>query len=131
MVRTRQRRTSTPKKRSTGKEVKGETRESKLFELLCDEFKDQADVDCGAKRSGFGANALKVNGKIFAMVSSRSQLVFKLPAERVRELTQQGSGTPFDPGRGKLMREWLVLLKNSRATVLALAVEALEFGRRT
>jgi hypothetical protein len=130
MVRIRQRRASTPKKRSPSDEAKAETSASKLFELLCDQLKDQVDVECGAKRSGFGANALKVNGKIFAMVSSRSQLVFKLPGNRVRELAQQDIGTPFDPGRGRLMREWLVLLKDSRATALALAIEALEFGRR-
>lgn len=58
---------------------------------------------------GFGSTALKVRGKIFAMVSSRGQFVAKLPRERVDELVRQGTGQYFDAGRGKPMKEWLAL----------------------
>ncbi|HEU4653372.1 MAG TPA: hypothetical protein VFS47_05260 [Steroidobacteraceae bacterium] len=83
------------------------------------------------RRSGFGANALYVNGRIFAMLSSRNQLVFKLPADRVRALTSLRVGARFDAGRGRLMREWLVLRKTSWQQAQALALEAFEFVRTT
>jgi hypothetical protein len=81
------------------------------------------------RRSGFGANALYVNGRIFAMLSSRNQPVFKLPADRVRTLTCLRVGARFDVGPGRLMREWLVLRKTSWQTAQALALEAFGFVR--
>src|SRR5690349_8405219 len=50
-------------------------------------------VDKGGK---FGASGLKVDGKLFAMVS-KGKLVVKLPRPRVDELVASGSGEPFDP----------------------------------
>jgi hypothetical protein len=59
---------------------------------------------------GFGSTGLKVNGKLFAMVSSRTQkFVVKLPRERVDALVSAGQGEPFDPGRGRLMKEWVAI----------------------
>jgi hypothetical protein len=58
---------------------------------------------------GFGSGALKVNGKIFAMMSSKGNFVVKLSEERVDALIAAGSGTRFDPGHGRLMKEWLVV----------------------
>ena len=37
-------------------------------------------------RRGFGSGALKVNGKIFAMMSSKGKFVVKLPKKRVDDL---------------------------------------------
>lgn len=54
----------------------------------------------------FGSNALKVDGKIFAMVSSRGNLVVKLPKERVDAIVASRGGDYFDPGHGRLMKEW-------------------------
>jgi hypothetical protein len=121
---------TTQSKATASAERSPDTTAANLFETLCEEYSKAADVEFGGSRAGFGSNALKVNGKIFAMVSSRGQLVFKLPAARTRELTDEGVGTPFDPGRGRLMREWLVLLKPSRVRARTLANEALEFGRK-
>ena len=41
---------------------------------------------------GFGSTALKVNGKIFAMVDSQGRFVVKLPQQRVFELMAGGQG---------------------------------------
>jgi hypothetical protein len=59
-------------------------------------------------RQRFGSNALKVNEKIFAMMA-QGTLVVKLPRARVDELVDAGSGTRFDPGHGRLMKEWLAV----------------------
>lgn len=59
---------------------------------------------------------------------SRSQLVVKLPRERVEALSASGDGEPFDPRRdSRRMREWLALFPTSEIDWLPLAREALEF----
>jgi hypothetical protein len=87
-------------------------------------FKTDARVTYGGK--GFGSGALKVGGKIFAMVSSKGFFVVKLPKDRVAELVRLGRGQYFDTGRGKLMKEWLATDGTPRA-LLALAKEAHRF----
>lgn len=74
----------------------------------------------------FGASGLKVDGKIFAMVS-KGQLVFKLPKARVDELVDAGAGERFDPGHGRLMKEWLALPPDAKVQWTALGREALAF----
>ena len=75
---------------------------------------------------GFGSGALKVNGKIFAMMSSKGKFVVKLPKERVDELVASGKGEYFDPGRGRLMKEWFAA-GSGGATWVQLAREAYTF----
>jgi hypothetical protein len=75
---------------------------------------------------GFGSGALKVDGKIFAMISSKGQFVAKLPAERVEELIRDGKGQYFDAGRGKKMKEWLALA-DMPGLWIELAKEARQF----
>jgi hypothetical protein len=78
-------------------------------------------------RRGFGASALAVEGKIFAMLASGDRFVVKLPRPRVDALVASGDGEPFDPGHGRLMKEWLVVVPTSEAEWLSLAREALAF----
>ena len=87
--------------------------------------KDRA-VTYGGK--GFGSTGLKVNGKLFAMMSSKGKFVAKLPKGRVAELVEQGKGEYFDPGHGRLMKEW-VSLDGAPASWVGLAKEALRFVR--
>lgn len=56
----------------------------------------------------FGSVGLKVNGKVFAMLV-KGKFVAKLPKDRVDRLVASGTGEYFDPGHGKLMKEWVAL----------------------
>ena len=80
-------------------------------------------------KKGFGSSALQVNGKIFAMVSSAGAFVVKLPRRRVEELEATGVGQKFDPGHGRLMKEWLEVHQVHLPTWRSLALEALSFVR--
>jgi hypothetical protein len=73
----------------------------------------------------FASMGLKVNGKIFAM-HVKGKFVAKLPKERVDELVRQGKGDYFDPGHGRLMKEW-VALAGGRPSWVELAREAHRF----
>jgi hypothetical protein len=73
-------------------------------------------------------NVLSVNGKIFAMLG-RGSLVVKLPKARVDELVKAGQGKPFDPGHGRLMKEW-ISVELGAAPWVALAEEAHRFVGR-
>lgn len=75
----------------------------------------------------FGSSGLKVNDKIFAMISSKGTFVVKLPRQRVDALIADGKGKRFDPGHGRLMKEWLTVESTSEELWLRLAKEAMEF----
>ncbi len=75
----------------------------------------------------FGSSGLRVNNKVFAMISAKGEFVVKLPRERVNELVSAGVGEHFDPGHGRLMREWLAVDAASEERWLPLAREAMEF----
>ena len=75
----------------------------------------------------FGSSKLKVHDKIFAMISSASQFVVKLPKARVDELVASGAGERFDANRSRPMKEWLAVSSESANEWLELAREALEF----
>jgi hypothetical protein len=72
-------------------------------------------------------NVLSVDGKIFAMLV-RGQLVTKLPKERADELVGRGHGERFDPGHGRLMKEW-VAVRVGNVNWVELAKEAYRFVR--
>lgn len=76
----------------------------------------------------FGSNGLKINGRVFAMLSTEKRLIVKLPRERVDALVKTGDGERFDPRRnGRVMREWIVIKPSSKANWLQLARESIEF----
>jgi hypothetical protein len=80
-------------------------------------------------RQGFGSGALKVGGKIFAMMTPAEKFVVKLPKARVDALMAEGVGTRFEPGPGRVMKEWLVV-ESANADWVALAKEAHKFVGR-
>jgi len=97
------------------------------FSQLVEAFSSDPDVSHGSGK-GFGSGALKVNGRIFAMVSSKEQFVVKLPGDRVDELIASGKRCRFEPRRGRMMKEWVALSNGENWTKLA--QEAREFVKR-
>ena len=95
------------------------------FDQVVKIFAGDPRVSLGGSK-GFGLGALKVNGKIFAMMSAKGEFVVKLPKERADELVSKGQGERFDPGRGRLMKEWVVIGSGS-ASWTSLACEAYDF----
>ena len=101
-----------------------------LFERLVRGFADDPEVQPPKPGGAFGASALRVGGKIFAMLSQGS-LVVKLPAGRVQELIAGGDGEPFDAGKGRPMKEWVRIDPAQGKSWAQLAGEARAFvGRR-
>jgi TfoX/Sxy family transcriptional regulator of competence genes len=84
----------------------------------------------------FGSSGLKVGTKVFAMLV-KGELVVKLPKHRVAQLVASGDGAPFDPGHGRLMKEWVTSPLRNFGGWEQLADEALQFvgsavpGRRS
>jgi hypothetical protein len=98
-----------------------------LFELLVNRFGSNPSVSLPSSGGrGFGASALKVDSKIFAMVS-KGELVVKLPRTRVEELIASGRGTRFDPGHGRVMKEWVAIAPRHSRSWPKLAQEAFDF----
>jgi hypothetical protein len=113
---------------NAAKRKSDETQESDpRFVPVVDAFARERSVSRGGGK-GFGSRALKVKGKIFAM-SSKGQFVVKLPKERVGALAAAGKGEYFDPGHGRLMKEWLAV-EAGRMSWLELAREAYDFVKR-
>jgi hypothetical protein len=80
-----------------------------------------------ARKRGFGPTALCINDKIFAMLSSKGQLVVKLPKSRVAELILAGRGAHYERSHGQPMHEWFVAGVGMEEGWLSLAEEALSF----
>jgi hypothetical protein len=97
-----------------------------LFEQLVARFSADPAVTPPSGGTGFGASGLKIGGKLFAMLA-KGELVVKLPKQRVDELIASGAGTRFDPGHGRLMKEWVAIAPSHGRDWDALAGEARQF----
>jgi len=82
-----------------------------------------------ARAQGFGSKGLKVARKLFAF-HSKGRLVLKLPSARVEALASTAAGQRFDPGHGRVMKEWIAIDLGSKPLWPRLAREALEFASR-
>jgi hypothetical protein len=77
--------------------------------------------------TGFGkTEGLRISGKIFAMLVG-SDLVVKLPKDRVDELVDSGVAARFDAGKGRPMREWASIAPSASRRWKALVEEARAF----
>lgn len=92
------------------------------FAPVVDAFAKIPRVTRGKMMSSYG---LRINGKIFAMFG-RGRFVSKLPKPRVDELVHAGKGQRFDPGHGRIMKEWIVV-PEGKADWIELAKEAYEY----
>jgi ribosomal protein L24E len=108
--------------------TKATTSVEAAYANIAQAFSASAGVTTNAKgQKGFGTSALRTHGKIFAMVSSKGAFVVKLPRPKVDELVASGVGKRFDPGHGRLMKEWVELDSKSQDSWLKLASEARSF----
>ena len=96
------------------------------FAPVVEAFIHKRDVTYGKLMSSYG---LKVKGKIFAMFG-KGKFVTKLPRQRVDELVTAGKGRRFDPGHGRVMKEWVVV-ESGKADWVELAGEAYAFVKQT
>jgi hypothetical protein len=71
---------------------------------------------------------LKVNGKIFAMFG-RGRFVAKLPKSKADALVDAGAGERFDPGHGRMMKEWIAIADHPERWI-DLATDAYVFVKR-
>ena len=79
-----------------------------------------------ATTARFGANALTMNGKIFASLS-RGRLLLKLPKGRVDGVIDAGKGAPFSTGVDRVKTEWVTVAPTTAADWCTLADEARAF----
>lgn len=102
---------------------------SGLFDMLVDHLVGRPGVTPPAGTGGFGASAVKVDGRIAVMLVGGA-VVMKLPRERVAALVADGSGAPFVSGRGSPMREWVTVVDTDPDRCRGLAEEACAFVGR-
>jgi hypothetical protein len=100
------------------------TPEQRFATLAADLAKNTAAVLSDKK--GFGSGALTIDGKIFALLS-KERLVVKLSRRRVDELIAARCGERFDPGHGRLMKEWIAMDCDCATPWAELAREAMTF----
>jgi TfoX/Sxy family transcriptional regulator of competence genes len=100
------------------------------YVALARRFVAQPGVSLPAEKRGkFGSNALKVNGTIFAMLV-KGALAVKLPPAEVEAATAAGRGEPLSMGRGRVMKEWLVVNEPPRWYAVAERARAFVAGER-
>jgi TfoX/Sxy family transcriptional regulator of competence genes len=95
------------------------------FAAVAAAFSKHRDVTAGRMMSSYG---LKVNGKIFAMYG-RDKFVAKLPKARVDALVDAGAGERFNPGHGRVMKEWIAIASHPEGWI-DLATEAYTFVKQ-
>jgi TfoX/Sxy family transcriptional regulator of competence genes len=93
------------------------------FDKLVRLFLEDPAVSTGRM---FGSEGLKIHGKVFAM-NVKGDLVVKLPADRCPSLVEKGHARPFDPGHGRLMKEWVAVPAERARDWRRLAAEARAF----
>lgn len=72
--------------------------------------------------------SLKTKKKMFVMFQ-KGNYVLKLPKDRVEELISSGNGLPYDPGNGKIMKEWVIIPEKYSEKWIDFASEAKEFAK--
>ena len=71
--------------------------------------------------------SLKVKRKMFVL-RNKENITVKLPKERVTELLNSKEGLPYDPGNGKIMKEWVTIPLKDSDKWIDYAKEAMKFA---
>ena len=79
-----------------------------------------------ATKKGFSRGGLTVHGKLAAMAHGDG-LLLKLPKSRASDLVAAGAAVRFDAGKGRPMREWVVVSSAKSEDWQTLAKEAVHF----
>jgi hypothetical protein len=95
-----------------------------LCRQVC-EARPEVRIGTSARRRGFGSGALTTRGQMAAFPCDR-RLAVKLPAARVDALVAANAGERLTVGRGRPMREWLLVAAHAEARWAALTHEALD-----
>src|SRR5438445_13777585 len=109
------------------KDVTSNERFAKIVKALSGHPDVTPPSDTTQSRKKFGSSGLKINDKIFAMISSKGEFVVKLPEQRVDGLVTSGKGKSFDLGHRRLMQERLTVDTTSETLWLQLANEAMQY----
>jgi len=75
---------------------------------------------------GFSFGGLMARGRLFANLR-RDKLLLKLPSPKVAALIASGDGLPFDAGKGRPMKEWVIVKLAAADDWADLAREAMRF----
>ena len=71
--------------------------------------------------------SLKIRKKMFVFFNKDS-IIVKLPKKRVTQLLESGVGLPYDPGNGKIMKEWIIIPEKFSDKWISYVSEAKEFA---
>lgn len=82
-----------------------------IFDVIAQEHVERPETDMGRM---FGAEGLRVRGKIYAFITSEGVLVVKLPTARIDELVEGGAAERMRM-RGSALREWAELVPTTGA----------------
>jgi len=74
----------------------------------------------------FGAQGLRSGGKVFAFLW-KQRLVVKLPQDRVEQLVREENAVRFDPGHGRVSKEWVSVAADAKTNWTRLVHEARGF----
>ena len=107
--------------------------EERAFQGMTDSLLKDAKV---TQVKMFGSPGPRFKGKVFTFLW-KGQLVLKLPEQRVQQPLTSGEAKLFDPGHGRVSKEWVSVGSGLKNDWLDLAKEAKEFvgkasvGKRT
>jgi hypothetical protein len=73
--------------------------------------------------------SLKIRKKMFVMFN-KERFIVKLPKDRVEELLTSEEVMPYDPGNGKIMREWVIIPEELSEKWISFASEAKQFAKK-
>ncbi len=103
------------------------------FAEVLEAFGGEPDVEVSRM---FGSDAIKVQGKVFAM-HVKGRLVVKLSGPRAEALITGRMAAAFDPGHGRTMKQWVTIgpehewLPLTREAFMFVTAKAPRTARRT